>query len=133
MKNMLSKFKISFPVVLFLMVSFLSSAFALGELNGKTFTGEIGNKGEGAGTQDSFVFKDGKFASTLCSTFGYSSGDYKEITEGDTINFESQITSANGGKMDWKGSVKGENLEGTFVTHENTQTSESWFKGTLKK
>ncbi len=121
----------------FLVISFFillcGPVSAAGSLDGKIFTGEFGNKGEAAGTKDDFVFKDGKFVSALCSTFGYGSGDYQTTAQGKTVNFESQITNAAGGKMDWKGAVIGDKIEGTFISQENGKSTDSWFKGVLKQ
>lgn len=110
-----------------------SLAFATGALDGKTFTGTIGKKGETTGQTDDFVFKDGKFESTLCEQFGYGTGDYKTAMVGDATQFSAQTTNAKGGQMNWTGKVTQGRLVGTVASTENGKTSEMWFNGTIKK
>ena len=105
---------------------------ANGALDGKTFSGVIGPKEKTDGRPDDFVFQDGSFESTLCNTFGYGKGTYQTTAKGDAVEFTAETTSTNGGKMAWKGTVTGNQIEGATVATENGQTSESWFKGTLK-
>ncbi len=107
-------------------------AFAVNPLEGKTFSGVVGPKGKTEGQADNFVFQDGKFESTLCTTFGYGKGNYKTAAKGDATEFTTETMSKKGGKMRWRGVVKGNQIEGTAVSVENGQASESWFKGTLK-
>ena len=109
-----------------------SMVFASGSLDGRTFTGQIGKKGEVEARTDDFMFQDGKFESTLCNTFGYGKGDYRAAANGDATEFTAETASTTGGKMQWKGAVKGDTIEGTAISMENGATSESWFKGTLK-
>lgn len=52
---------------------------------------------------------------------------------GDVVNFEAQTTNETNGKMDWKGTVKGNEIEGTVSTLENGESTKSWFKGEIKK
>ena len=106
--------------------------WAAGTLDGKTFSGQIGPQGQTNGKADDFVFQDGSFASTLCEMFGYGQGAYAAAANGDAIAFTAETSNQKGGTMQWKGLVKGETIEGTAVSTENGQTSESWFHGTLK-
>jgi hypothetical protein len=106
---------------------------ASGALDGKTFSGVMGQKGKTDSRPDDFVFKDGTFESTLCTTFGYGTGEYQAQAAGDAVEFTAETTSTDGGKMAWKGAVKGSDIEGTVLSMEQGGTSsESWFKGTLK-
>lgn len=107
-------------------------AFAGGSLDGKTFSGTIGQKGKTEGQADGFVFKDGKFESTLCEAFGYGQGEYKTEALTDATAFTAETASTTGGKMQWQGMVKGDQIEGTVISTENGKSTESWFKGTLK-
>ena len=108
-------------------------ALAAGALDGKTFAGQVGEKGQANAVADNFVFTNGKFASTLCSQFGYGEGVYKTTGAKDAVHFTAETTSQAGGKKDWQGTVKGEVIEGGATTVENGQTSQQWFKGTLKR
>ena len=120
-------------LVLSVLLCLPSMALAGGILDGKTFSGSMGNKGQAANNQDDIVLQNGKFNSVLCNRFGYGAADYTATAQGDAINFKAQTTNAKGGQMNWEGTVKGDTLKATNVTVENGQTSESWFKGTLKK
>ncbi len=106
--------------------------FASGSLDGKTFSGTVGQKGKTDGQADGFVFKDGKFESTLCTTFGYGQGVYKTEAKTDAIGFTAETASTTGGKKQWQGMVKGDQIAGTVISIENGKTTESWFKGKLK-
>ena len=121
-------------VLLFVMIGFGGAeAFAAGVLDGKSFGGSMGDKGSAAAkVADDFVFKEGKFTSTLCSRFGYHEADYTALGQNEAVNFKAHCTSGSGGVMDWTGVVKGDQIEGTVVSQESGTTSESWFKGTLK-
>ncbi len=110
-----------------------SLALAAGGLDGKAFSGEIGQQGKTDSQPDTFVFKDGAFESTLCTTFGYGKGAYRTEPKGDAVEFTAKTVSTDGGTMQWKGAVKGGQVEGTVVSTEKGQISTSWFKGALKK
>ncbi len=110
-----------------------SQAFAAGALDGKTFSGSIGDKGKTTGQADNFVFQNGKFESTLCEKHGYGTGEYLATPKDGALNFTAETTSKEGGKMDWKGMVKGDAVEGAVLSTEKNKTSEMWFRGSLKK
>ena len=115
------------------LLGWASVGLASGSLDGKTFAGQIGKQGQTEGRADGFVFQDGRFESTLCNTFGYGKGDYQAKVNGEATEFTAETASTSGGKMQWKGAVKGDTIEGTTISMENGTTSESWFKGTLKQ
>ncbi len=108
------------------------SLFASGSLDGKTFTGTIAPKGQTEGKADSFVFQNGQFESTLCGTFGYGKGVYQSQPKPEGMEFTAETASNTGGRMQWKGLVKGAVIEGTALSMENGQTTEQRFKGTLQ-
>src|SRR5258708_3194606 len=89
--------------------------FAKGMLDGKTFSGTLGEKGTTKGDQDDYIFQDGTFRSTACDAYGFSAAAYTARAEGDAITFESTTTSAKEGEMAWKGTVKGDAIAGTTV------------------
>ena len=113
-------------------VGVASVVFASASLDGKTFTGTIGKKGETTGNPDNFVFKDGTFESTLCEQFGYGTGLYTASVSGNAVQFNAETTNAKDGKMAWTGTVAAGRIEGSVVTTENGSTSEMWFNGTTK-
>ena len=110
-----------------------SLVLASSALDGKTFSGVVGQKGKTDTRPDDFVFQGGQFESTLCTTFGYGKGDYQAKADGAAVEFTAETTNTDGGTMQWKGTVKGNDVEGTALSMEKGRTSESWFKGALKK
>lgn len=117
-------------------ISLLAVA-ASGLLDGKTFEGECFEKGKvaGTGTRDVLIFKGGKFRSTACEKHGCSEANYTTKTAGDAVTWESTLVSveASEGKIAWKGTVKGDVVEATFVwTKPGQQPSEWTFKGKLR-
>jgi len=112
----------------------LAAESANGMLDGKTFAGTLGEKGEVKGDQDSYVFKDGTFRSTACDTYGFGAAAYTAKAKGDAIAFESTTHSAKEGEMAWKGTVKGDAVAGTVVWKKVGKVAKDyWFKGTLKR
>lgn len=116
-----------------LSISLLATAQE-GALDGKTFVGDMGEKGKETGDKDELVFKDGKFSSVACQEYGFGDAPYTATVSGDTTTFESDTVSAKEGKMHWTGTVKGDEFTGTAVwTKEGQAPIEYWFKTDLKK
>ena len=87
----------------------------------------------------SLFFSEGKFYSSLCDQYGYGKGDYKATVFGDAMVFEVETSSAKDGRLVWKGTVRGNQIEGTFIHYRkgsffnsNPAPVEHWFKGTIK-
>ncbi len=105
-----------------------------GALDGKTFAGEMGEKGKEAAGKDTFIFKDGTFRSTACDAYGFDAGAYQAATDGDITTFHAQTVSPTDGTNMWMGTVMGDTIEGTFTWTKPDQTSiEHWFKGQLQQ
>ena len=109
-------------------------------LEGKVFVAEAGEKGKAADEKnDVITFKDGKFHSSACDQYGYGKADYKANAQGDTIAFEVETKSEKDGRLVWKGTVKGDQIEGNFTHYRkggffnaNPAPIEHWFKGKAK-
>lgn len=130
---MVRKF-VLFGFALFAVAGFLFAA--AGMLDGKTFEGMGAEKGKEATDKDkdTLIFADGKFRSTGCDQFGFTPAAYTATKNGDAIDFESTATSEKEGSIHWKGTVKGDAVEGTYVwTKPGQKEIEYWFKGTAKK
>jgi hypothetical protein len=111
-----------------------AAAAEKGPLDGKTFPGEMMEKGKAKGDQDTFVFKDGKFRSTACDAYGFTETAYAGAVSDVATTFEAVATSPKEGTMKWKGTVKGDSVEGTAVWTKNGQADVIYtFKGALKK
>jgi hypothetical protein len=82
-------------------------------LDGATFMGTMTEKGKTRADQDQLVFKDGKFRSTACDVYGFAETPYTATVGDGATRFEATATSPNEGTMKWKGTVKGDAIEGT--------------------
>lgn len=122
-------------IVFVLSVLSISMLAAAGEgaLDGKTFTGTMGETGK-EGDKDELVFKDGEFTSVACQEYGFGAAPYTATVSGDATTFEADTVSEKEGKMHWTGTLKGSELTGTAVwTKEGQAPIEYWFKTTLEK
>lgn len=115
-------------------VFFVATSADAGALDGKTFTGEMGEKGNVKGDKEQVEFSDGKFHSIACDAYGFTAAPYTESVKGNTTTFKSETSSPTEGKMSWSGTVKGELLEGTVVWNKDGQAAkEYWIKANLQK
>jgi hypothetical protein len=111
-----------------------NAAAAGGPLDGKSFVGTMTARGKTKEDKDTFVFKDGKFRSTMCDAYGFTEAAYTAAVSDTSIRFEAEATSPTEGTMKWKGTVKGDWVEGTAVWTKRGQTDTVYtFKGTLTK
>ena len=102
-----------------------------GALDGKTFTGKLGEKGK-KGDKDEFIFKEGTFESKACEEFGFGSAPYTTTASGHTTTFKAETSNDKGGKMQWEGTVTGILISGTTTLYEEGKTPvEYWFKGKM--
>ena len=109
-------------------------AMATGSLDGQTFLGEVGKKGQAKGDKDTFIFREGKFRSTACDPYGFKEVAYQTASAGNSTTFQATAVSPTDGQMFWKGTVKGNAVEGTTTwLKPGKQPVENWFKGKLKK
>ena len=127
-----------FPCVVFSVVVAVvmqaAGAAPAGPLDGKSFVGAMTEKGKTKGDPDTFIFKDGKFRSTACDVYGFTETSYTTAVSDAGTTFEAVSTSPKEGTMKWKGTVKGDSVEGTAVWTKNGQADAIYtFKGTLKK
>ena len=122
-----------------LFVSPLASA-QTAVLDGKAFVADAGMKGKDVDEKgDVITFNGGKFHSSSCDQYGYNQGAYKATASGDAVQFEVETQSEKDGRLVWKGTVRGSEIEGTFVHYRkgwllnpNPEPQEHWFKGKAK-
>ena len=106
-------------------------------LDGRAFVADAGMKGKDADEKgDVITFNGGSFHSSLCDQWGYSKAAYKASANGDAVQFEAETQSEKDGRLVWKGTVRGNDIEGTFVHYRkgwllnpNPEPQEHWFKG----
>ena len=110
---------------------------ASGLLDGKRFEGPTGEKGKKEHHVDTLIFEEGRFTSTACFEYGFESGPYTATAEDGTVRFKAVTLSPTHGKMEWSGTLRGEELEVDYNwTKERwlwTTFREYWFKGSLVK
>jgi hypothetical protein len=126
-----------------LAVAALASPFTLAQttlLDGRAFVGDAGLKGKPADEKgDVLTFAEGKFHSSSCDQYGYGKGEYKATKVGEAVEFEAVTLSEKYGRNVWKGTVRGGEIEGTFVFYpkpgffnKDPAPEEHWFKGKAK-
>jgi hypothetical protein len=98
-----------------------------GLLDGRQFkAGIIRADAENDGKQptlgDELIFSNGKFSSAVCKRYNFAEAPYWVRVEGDQVHFLAELTSPTDGKMVWKGTVRGDTLEGTM-----RWTKERWY------
>lgn len=112
------------------------AALAQALLDGKRFIADSGLVGQPADDKDDVItFADGRFHSSTCDKWGFSRGEYKATRDGDAIRFEAATVSESDGRLLWRGTLKGDVLEGNFTHYRkptwyrsNPAPIEHWFK-----
>lgn len=118
-------------VVFGLVQSRLASA---SPLDGKSFVGELGEKGKTKGDKDTYVFKEGRFRSTACDKYGFGDAPYAVKQDGSKMVVTAETTSKKEGVMTWTLTVDGDTLAGVTMWKKGEKAPrEYWVKGTLKK
>ena len=126
-----------------LVVAAVAAPFAYAQtavLDGRAFVADAGIKGKPADEKaDVITFADGKLHSSLCDQYGYDKGAYKATKVGDAVEFEATTLSEKYGRNVWKGTIRGGEIEGTFLFYpkpwlfnSNPAPEEHWFKGKAK-
>jgi len=91
-------------------------------LDGRTFSARIVRSGDTGNLGDEMVFNNGMFSSAVCRTFNFAEAPYWVRLEGDQVHFLAELTSPTDGRMLWKGTIRGDTLEGTM-----RWTKERWY------
>jgi hypothetical protein len=82
-------------------------------LDGKSFAVET-KDAAGKVDPDTLVFKDGKFESTACQEWGFSTSSYATAMVDGKLTFTVTTESAKEGKISWKGTVDGDKVSGEY-------------------
>lgn len=114
-------------------------SLAAGVLDGTTFVADAGPKGKPADeSNDLITFRDGLFHSSNCEQYGYTSAPYSARGEPGAIAFEAETKSDKDGRLVWRGTVRGQDIEGTMLHYKkgffgtSDKPNEMWFKGKVK-
>jgi hypothetical protein len=115
------------------------AALAQGALDGRKYIGDIGDAGKAADEKGAlFTFADGKFNSSVCDKYGFDKGAYTVTKDGDVLRFEAKTVSTEYGTNNWRGRLKGDQLEGVLIWqkkpsffNKSPEPVEKWFKAKL--
>jgi hypothetical protein len=103
-------------------------------LDGATFVGTMTEKGKTKADPDRLVFKNGKFRSTACDVYGFAETPYTSTVADGATRFEAMAASPKEGTITWKGTVKGNTIEGTAVWMKKGQADMHYiFEGKRKE
>lgn len=94
-------------------------AATAGVLDGRQFEAGIvragaDRSGRKAPLVDRLIFRNGKFSSEVCRRYNFKDAPYWIRREGDRVHFLVELKSPTDGVMVWKGTVRGDKLEGTM-------------------
>ena len=90
------------------------------------------------GENDILTFRDGSFQSSYYAERGYDKGEYATVTRVNSISFEAKTVNPLEGGIFWKGVVKGNVINGSYIYTKKgwfifgDTTKEKNFKGSLK-
>jgi hypothetical protein len=84
-----------------------------------------------AGDPDTLEFAGGRFHSTACDPYGFTSATVTTRRVGDAVEFEGHCTNPSGDRNDWHGTVRGDTIEGGLTwTPAKGAPKTSTYKGT---
>ncbi len=84
------------------------------KLDGKTFLVQLVESGKSP-MADSLIFKNGRFESIACRTFGFGQAMYSIKQAGNSETFLAKTHSTQQGTMLWKGTIKENHVQGTVA------------------
>ena len=100
-------------------------------LDGKTFAVKVGETGK-IGHEDELIFTHRTFKSTAFVKYGFGSGPYTTISDGETTTFNAVTTNNHGAKMKWVGTISGKKISGEMTLYEKGKHPvKYWFSGKL--
>ena len=119
-----------------LALPFANGVAAQSLLDGQRYVGDADEKGRPADERnDVLTFAAGQFHSAACDKWNFGKAAYRATRVGDAIAFEAETVSDSDGRLVWRGTVKGDVLEGTFVHYRkpawyrpNPEPVEHWVK-----
>ena len=85
-------------------------------LEGLIFVGHTGPiDGSAVDGEDEVLFRNGRFLSTACNTWGFDSAAYTAESTADGIRFQAVTTSPKHGRIHWQGVVTGDRMQATYL------------------
>jgi hypothetical protein len=86
----------------------------LGFLDGRAFACQMSDGGAET-TEETIEFHGGRFHSVGCDEHGFTTGTYASTRLRDTTSFQAVTTSKTEGRIDWRGMVRGNAIEGSAI------------------
>lgn len=120
--------KLTVLLALIIAVSARPAAAATGILDGLTYSGAIGLKGQPADGKDDIIFANGTLRSTACDAYGFGPGAYTAVRNGDTITFTATTRSKSNGTINWQGTIRDGVLVGAFACKKLETRKDYWIK-----
>lgn len=100
-----------------------------GELDGRVFAGELGEKAKSSGAREEIRFANGRLHSTTALARGFTDAIYVAHPEGETTSFMAQASDPVAGTVSWMGTVKGGTLEAVVTwAKPSGAPTESWVR-----
>lgn len=100
-------------------------------LDGRTYKVLLGPEGK-KGDEDTLTFTKGKFESSMCVPLGFRAAKY-EAKGADEIAFTVVVKNAKGQTNNWKGTIRGDQIEGTLTCTGSGEPMKMVFKGSAVK
>jgi len=96
-------------------------------LDGRSFHGIVLEAGKTEGDADTLLFADGRFRSTACDRYDYGDSAYTAHRDGDRILFDAETESPRWGRLQWRGTVTGNRLDGTLtMVRDGVPAGQKW-------
>lgn len=102
-------------------------------LDGKTFEGEMKEKGDAKGDADKLIFKDGQFLSSACKEYGFNETSYTAERSGNVIKFSAVAKNDNDVTMTWSGEIEGDKATASALRREGDKEEQYEFAGKLRQ
>jgi hypothetical protein len=107
-------------------------AFAKGtNLDGRTYKVLLGPEGK-KGDEDTLTFARGKFESSMCVPLGFKAAKYEAKGEGE-VAFTVVVKNEKGQTNNWKGTIRGDQIDGTLTCTGSGEALKMVFKGSAVK
>ncbi len=101
-------------------------------LDGRTYIGHLGQRGQTPGDEDTITFEGGQFHSAACDAYAFGKAPYTSAKVGEAIVFTAETTSEKEGRMVWTGTIVAHKLDGTATwTKPGQRAVEYWVKAEL--
>jgi hypothetical protein len=105
------------------------SGLGQGPLDGRVY--QVTLAGPKDATPDNLVFDGGRFESTACRNYGFTTTPYSAKADGAASTFEASAKSGQASTTAWNGKIQGDGIQGTMVlTDGQGAKSEFRFVGT---